>query len=260
MAQYLTIPAGQYIFREGDAGSEMYIIVSGSVDILRKARGKTPIAELAAGDFFGEMAILEDQPRFATARAKLDTQLLRVAREGFGQLLQNDVEIAVRIMRKSAARLRRSESQLAQMAETILEMRTKLSSKSRRVPVVPAPTGASPHGAPVLCLRHRDGTVFEITTAQHEWLIGRPDPVTGIVPALNLDPLDRERRLSRRHAKILLEGNLVFLREEVGVANGTWLNGVQLKAGVSTPIQVGDTLVLGTIELLVQRPDAAKGG
>ena len=66
---FLMVPSGQIVFREGDDGAEMYIIESGAIDILRAARGREPLDTLGPGDFFGEIAILEDQPRFANARS-----------------------------------------------------------------------------------------------------------------------------------------------------------------------------------------------
>ena len=107
---FLTVPSGHIVFREGDDGSEMYIIESGAVDILRAARGGEPLATLGPGDFFGEMAILEDQPRFASAIARAPTKLLRIDRAAFPGVIAGNVEIAIRIMRKLAGRLRRAES------------------------------------------------------------------------------------------------------------------------------------------------------
>ena len=97
---FVDMPAGTFVFREGDAGSDMYIIESGTLEVLRSARGSAPVATLGAGDFFGEMAILEDQPRFAAVRALTAARLLRVDRAAFAGMLRDNFEIAVRIMRK----------------------------------------------------------------------------------------------------------------------------------------------------------------
>ena len=108
MAQemFMMVPSGQIVFREGDDGTEMYIIESGAIDIVRAARGSEPLATLGPGDFFGEMAILEDQPRFASAIARAPTKLLRIDRAAFPGVIAGNVEIAVRIMRKLAGRVR----------------------------------------------------------------------------------------------------------------------------------------------------------
>lgn len=250
---YVTIPAGQYVFREGDAGQEMYLIESGSVEILRQQRGAQPMAVLGPGDFFGEMAVLEDQPRFASARIRDDAKLLRVNRSGFSALLQGDIEIAVRIMRKLASRLRRSEHGVGQLTRELTSLKSKLERADLATSqgVLPAIRVLDAAAAPktLLTLLHASGHQFVITNARDEWLIGRPDPVTGMVPEVNLDDLDAQRTLSRRHAKLLVEGNLVFLREEVGVANGTEVNGQRIRAGVATSLSPGDRLRFGAIDM-----------
>jgi CRP-like cAMP-binding protein len=63
--------AGETIFKENDLGTEMYIVHEGRVEILKDLSGEQrSLAVLEKGDFFGEMAILEDLPRTATARAQ----------------------------------------------------------------------------------------------------------------------------------------------------------------------------------------------
>ena len=68
-AQSVDFSAGEIIFREGDLGTEMYIISEGKVEILnRLGEDDRVLAVLEKGDFFGEMSVLEDLPRAATAR------------------------------------------------------------------------------------------------------------------------------------------------------------------------------------------------
>lgn len=274
---YVEIAAGDFVFREGEAGSEMYIIESGMLDVLRHARGPKPLAELGPGDFFGEMAILEDQPRFASVRARTPCRLLRVDRAAFAAMLRDNFEIAVRIMRKLVARLRRTEEQLQQSNEELAKARGEtrpamtalpaarpLAPTRRTEPVAtPAPVAAPPTPAPAppaqsaskvpFKLVHRDtGSEFSLALGRAELLIGRPDPVTGTLPEINLGPLDQERTLSRRHAKIVIEGDLAFLREEVGTTNGTYVNGTRLKTGIVRPLNRGDVVRFGSIELDVE--------
>ncbi len=69
----LELKAGEVIFEEGDAGDEMFVIQSGTVEIVKKRKGvEKPLATLEKGDFFGEMSILENLPRTAKARAVTD--------------------------------------------------------------------------------------------------------------------------------------------------------------------------------------------
>jgi hypothetical protein len=283
---FLEVATGQTVFREGDPGSDMYIIESGSIDIMRIDRGKTPLATLESGDFFGEMAVLEDQPRFATAIATQPTRLLKIDRAGFTGVLSGNVEIAIRIMRKLTARLRRAE-QRASDAQNALDVfrgkladraavpadvppiETKMSKVAQRpnapqpipqiaerlmTPVPPArmpPPPSVPSGAQNLVLLHvQSGQRFNLD-ARPEFLVGRPDPVTGTTPEVNLGPLDVQRSLSRRHAKVLRDGDRFSVREEVGTLNGTWVNATRAKPGEVIVFKAGDTLRFGTVELEV---------
>ncbi|MCB1608761.1 MAG: cyclic nucleotide-binding domain-containing protein [Xanthomonadales bacterium] len=261
--------AGDFIFNEGEEGSVMYIIESGTVEILRRARGAKPLAELESGDFFGEMAILEDQPRFAGARAKTAVRLLRIERAQFADLIQSNFEIAVRIMRKLAARIRRGENQTQMLMAELNDANARLRaakasaprSESQQAPTVQAPlpsdpgaTKAPPSAAPSgIRLVHRDsGSEFALEPDQSEFLVGRPDPVIGVMPEINLGPLDSKRTLSRRHAKVLCENGKWAVREEVGTTNGTSLNGRRIRTGETMSIQPGDTMRFGAIELEVK--------
>ena len=247
---FLQVAAGQLVFREGDAGSEMYIIETGTVDILRESRGGEPLATLEAGDFFGEMAVLEDQPRFATAIARTPVRLLRIDRAAFGDVLSQNVEIAIRIMRKLTARLRRAEQRAGDAHGALEDFRRKLAAKAEPPPAAAVPQAAAPQAAPVpLRLVHAgSGQSFELAGST-EFLVGRPDPVTGINPEINLGPLDLARTLSRRHAKLLLANGALVLREDVGTTNGTFVNGVRINTGEPVVLKAGDKLKFGSVEI-----------
>lgn len=261
------LAAGSFIFREGDAGSVMYIIESGTVAIMRKARGDTPLAELGPGDFFGEMAILEDQPRFASARALTEVRLLRIERAQFADLLKQNIEVTVRIMRKLAARLRRAEQQAQGAHEELENARSRLAAARASLPPKPSQQAATV-AAPVdpaavarasqLKLVHEMGSEFVLDPGAGELLVGRPDPVLGQVPEINLGPLDGKRTLSRRHAKLLRGESGWLLREEVGTVNGTFLNGQRIRTGDDFPLRVGDQLRFGAITLDVRSHDQEK--
>ena len=80
--------ADEVVFREGDKGDRLYVIVNGNVRIVREQPGQTTtfIAEFGPGDCFGEMALVSDQPRNATARTASAVDVLTVDREAFHQL------------------------------------------------------------------------------------------------------------------------------------------------------------------------------
>ena len=95
---------------------EMYIIHEGRIEILKQIQGEQrQLAVLEKGDFFGEMSILEDLPRTASARAIGDVKLLLINGATFDQMLRTNPEIAVRMMRKLSRRLRETDRMLREV-------------------------------------------------------------------------------------------------------------------------------------------------
>lgn len=233
-------PGGSTIFSEGDLGTEMFIIQQGAVEILKQFRGEEQqLAELDQGDFFGEMSILEDLPRTATARAKGDCQLLRINGTTFDSMLRKNPEIAVRMMRKLSRRLRDTDGLL----------RTALGSEESQVPEMPTMDDGESAKGPEQLIDEASGIVFRLA-AGSETQIGRRDPVTGINPDIDLTPADTQRSISRRHSKIFRRGDKFFLREEIGTMNGTFINGERVETGVPVEFHEGDELRFGLIKTI----------
>jgi CRP/FNR family cyclic AMP-dependent transcriptional regulator len=98
--------AGDVLFHEGELGEEMYVIQAGSVEITKKTGGlEIPIATLGRGEFLGEMAILNNKPRTATARVIEDVKCLVLDARTLEMMIQKNSEIALRLIKKLAARL-----------------------------------------------------------------------------------------------------------------------------------------------------------
>ena len=97
---------GETIFREGEPGDTMYLIVSGSVGV---SKGETHASRLidtiGPGDFFGEMAIIADIPRSATVTALDPTDLIVIDRKQFLASLENQPEIAIAVIKTLILRL-----------------------------------------------------------------------------------------------------------------------------------------------------------
>jgi CRP-like cAMP-binding protein len=230
---------GEYIFREGDLGTEMYIIAEGKVEILNQMNGKeVVIAVLEKGDFFGEMSILEDMPRAASARALSATKLVQINGSTFDQMLRDNPEVAVRVMRKLSRRLRETDELLR--GTTMYKNSSTPLSREMPTPVIQAPAEGPEK------LVHSSGMEFPLSTGL-ETTIGRKDPVTGIYPDIDLSPFDAQRSVSRRHAKIYRRGTKFFLGEEIGTMNSTFLNGSRLETGVPAEIHPGDELRFGVV-------------
>jgi len=106
-------PAGAVIFEEGDPGSRMYVIQSGEVRILKRVGAREiTLARLGAGEAFGEMALLDGQPRSATAIVEAPARILEIEEAAFADLVIHNGEIALRLLRRLSARLREANRQI----------------------------------------------------------------------------------------------------------------------------------------------------
>src|ERR1700760_1424535 len=104
---------GDVLFREGEPGKEMYVIQSGRVNIIKTVRDTEKIlATLGAGEFFGEMALLNNKPRSAGAAMAEDGKLLVIDPRTFEAMIRGNVEIAVRLIKKLSDRLQEADEQI----------------------------------------------------------------------------------------------------------------------------------------------------
>jgi hypothetical protein len=182
--------------------------------------------------------------------ARTNVRLLRIDRAAFGEVLAQNVEIAIRIMRKLTARLRRAEQRASEAHGALDDFKEKLTARAAEAAPAPAAAPSAP-SAPKFRFRLRhagSGQEFPLEGGA-EFLVGRPDPVTGINPEVNLGPLDVSRSLSRRHAKLLVEGGRCLLREDVGTTNGTFVNGERVRTGEPVALKPGDKIRFGAVEV-----------
>jgi CRP-like cAMP-binding protein len=105
---------GDIVFYEGEKGETMYIIFKGKVKITKKSRDvETTLAVLSDGDFFGEMSIIDDYPRSATAIVEEDhTKLIVIDREVFESQIQTNPKIIMQILKKMSTRIRDTDKQI----------------------------------------------------------------------------------------------------------------------------------------------------
>ena len=105
---------GEYIFREGESAAYAYVIKSGTVEITKHSTaGEQVLAELAAPTIFGEMALIDGNPRSAGARANTDTVVTEVTADAFVKYLKQNPEAGVRIMKNISNNLRTSNQLVA---------------------------------------------------------------------------------------------------------------------------------------------------
>jgi cAMP-binding proteins - catabolite gene activator and regulatory subunit of cAMP-dependent protein kinases len=104
-----TYAPGKEIVREGTTGSALYIVLSGRASVRRKDSEASLGLDLFAGDFFGELALLENHQRTATVVAVEETECLLLVAWEFTALLKEHPEIAVPIMEALITRLHKRE-------------------------------------------------------------------------------------------------------------------------------------------------------
>ena len=102
----------EIIFREGESGKHMYVILEGQVEIRKRTGEKTTrtMITLKPGDIFGEMAVVEGKGRSASAIAATDCRLLRLDEEAFYDLVKKNPDFAVKMIKTLSSRLRSADT------------------------------------------------------------------------------------------------------------------------------------------------------
>ena len=231
----------EFIFRQGDQGDLMYLVQDGEVEVVQDLGGhENQVAVLERGDFFGEMAVLEEEPRTHSVRALRATKLIKIDRVSFQSMLVRNAEIAVRMIRKLGLRLISTEDMLvrawASEGATTVEAVARVRGRARLKLVA-------------------DGTLLTLPD-QNEVKVGRVDPVNQIRPDVDLTKVDAELTTSRRHARILRGAESFFIQEE-RATNGTFVNGQRISAERPLEIRAGDDIMFGAVRMrfLIEEPD-----
>jgi CRP/FNR family cyclic AMP-dependent transcriptional regulator len=121
------IDAGAMVFREGDPAREMYVVLEGEMEVLKKSRRgrETRVAILGPSDGFGEMSVIDMQPRSASVRALSPGRILRMSTEDMDALYRHDLKayalITLNIARDLSRRLRVTDGILADFAASVLD-------------------------------------------------------------------------------------------------------------------------------------------
>lgn len=215
---------GQILVREGDAADGVFRLLSGAVDVIRELDGHPILlGTVGAGQFLGEMSVIESQPRSATARAasKVEVEILTPAE--FLDEIANSPQAARELIRRLCQRLREADDRI------VVDERTLGPADGNREQSEDDAAAAS-----------RDGAYLGAKTAwlqsqlptrralgERPFLVGRR-PVAGespprLQPDLQLDDA-RPFRVSRNHF-IIEKSDIGHLVRDVGSALGTIVNG-----------------------------------
>lgn len=115
----VTIPEGKSFFKEGDQATRLFYILQGDVSIFIRADGaQKKVATLHKGDILGEMAIVEDKPRSATAIADTTVKALAITKEQLSTLIKQSPEFGIKMIQKLSAKLRETNDQLTALLST----------------------------------------------------------------------------------------------------------------------------------------------
>src|ERR1700687_2352716 len=139
----LHVSKGSTIFRQGDAGHEMFVISAGRVRLTigTGGHGKEG-ARLGPGGFFGGLSLLSDAPRSATAEAVEDSTVLAIGRNVFAMMVQDDLDIVFRMMNIQGQRLSQTNQPIQDLVQRMGRIRIaahclrRLAGSSNQLPLV----------------------------------------------------------------------------------------------------------------------------
>jgi CRP-like cAMP-binding protein len=98
----LEVPAGKVLCKEGEVGQEFFVIIDGEVEVTKNGKR---VATRAAGEFFGEIALLEQTRRMATVTAQTPLRFFVLTRRDFRQLIRDNPGVELKILQAVARRL-----------------------------------------------------------------------------------------------------------------------------------------------------------
>lgn len=238
---------GQVIFREGDKSQEAYFILSGQVEItLNTSHGVQSLARLGGGEIFGEMGMIMDRPRSATATALENTTVETIGEDDFErEIIQRTDRLHV-YLATLFERIRKTDLLLTTSTNATVPL--NLTPKPPRPPEVKEPVYR------VKLRSHYDTTGMDHepvdkTITKLPFRIGRAYFDTA-VSALSRNDLSIEEphpfQLSRNHCEIDYEHGHFVLRDR-GSKLGTWVNGTRVcldEGCISCPLKVGENSII----------------
>jgi predicted acylesterase/phospholipase RssA/CRP-like cAMP-binding protein len=122
--EWVALARGERLFRQGDAGDALYIVVNGRLRIVLEptAGARQVLSEVGRGELVGEMALITGQPRSATAEAARDCELVRLPKASFERLVDREPRAMLRLARALVLRLQRRTSSPARVARAHLSL------------------------------------------------------------------------------------------------------------------------------------------
>lgn len=120
---------GEVVFRQGDPGDTMFIIQSGAVEVSRSEKGKEVVlALLERGDFFGEMALLDNDPRSATVKTIQRSRLLPLTRQTILSRVKDNPAVLMQVLTTLSLRIEKTNRMLREVVGKSESLRRALAS------------------------------------------------------------------------------------------------------------------------------------
>lgn len=117
--EFIRINAGEILFREGDFGDEMYVLIAGTAEV---SIAGVLIGECTPGDFVGEMAVVDGTPRYGTVTARTNCKFVVVDKERFHFLIDETPGFALEVIRIMAKRLKECDLRVVTAASSTQEI------------------------------------------------------------------------------------------------------------------------------------------
>ncbi len=123
------VKEGEIVFAENDLGEEMYLVHSGKILIYHDLAGhEEPLEVVEPSGYFGEMAIIDELPRLASARAQEHSRLLVFHRNDFRTAVLDYPDIAFAVFREFSQRLRRANERIRSLAAELRRLHSEIDS------------------------------------------------------------------------------------------------------------------------------------
>ncbi len=217
-----TFAPQETVFTEGSSGDRMYIIISGRVEILKSVEGGAgsmeSLAMLEKREIFGEMTILDDDPRSAGAVVREQARLLSIRKDNVRELIHDYPDIAFGIFKVLSGRIREANRQI--------ELLQRGDQRKVVITVIDPPESHAAH-----------------TMVSPSLVLGRPES-SEMQSYDKFSIPDQSQEISRRHAELVFDRGQLVLRDLESL-NGTWVGGRRL-AREPAPLKDGSTFRLGT--------------
>ncbi len=251
-------PVGKLIFKEGDSGEEAYQVLSGSVEIFIEEDGqKLVLATLGKGEIFGEMAMVENRPRSASARAIEETSVEVICRHDFEKVLAGGGRQVVPYLTTIFERLRVTNDRLLAALNQLNELEPSKKTRRRSAYSFEEPDMVVQVEPDSEELRRQ--TSLQSRVVRHfPFQFGRRGELAGTESLIKNQLLVADRapyRVSRQHCVLEVGVDGVFVVDRSSKL-GTLVNGIHI-GGASRESRVRltlgeNTLVLGGVDSQVR--------